>query len=475
MNLLRRTVLLTLALTLPTAAAPPNIVLIMPDDVGYGDYSFLGNPVVRTPAVDAFCKQGVRFTDVQVAPTCSPTRSSILTGRHEFRNGVTHTIHERERLTLRATTLAQVLKSAGYTTGIFGKWHLGDEEAYRPENRGFDEVYIHGAGGIGQSYPGSCGDAPGNTNLNPALWHNGQFEKTSGYCTDLFFARAIEWIDEQRAGSKPFFAFITPNAAHSPHVLPEDDYRHLLPKLAGRKDARELAKFLGMIENIDANFGKLLGRIDTWGLAGNTLVIYMASDNGGTDGAALFDAGLRGTKGSPWQGGTRTWACWRWPAGFAGPAECDALTSRVDIFPTLAGIAGAALTDDVRAQVEGRSLLPLLRDPKAAWPDRTLVTHVGRWEPGENPATMKYERCAIRNARFTLVNNRQLFDLSADPGEKTNVIDRHPEVAARLRADYEAWWTSVQPQLVNEAAHRTAPAVNPFKELYERQFGTDRP
>ena len=226
--------LVLLAAAASTAARPPNIVLVMPDDVGYGDYSFVGNPVIQTPAVDAFSKQAVRFTDVQVAPTCSPTRSSIMTGRHEFRNGVTHTIHERERLTLHATTLAQVLKSAGYTTGIFGKWHLGDEEAYRPENRGFDEVYIHGAGGIGQSYPGSCGDAPGNSNINPALWHNGSFVRTEGYCTDLFFNRAMEWMDVQRGGAKPFFAMITPNAPHTPHVLPEAYYQHLLPKLADR-------------------------------------------------------------------------------------------------------------------------------------------------------------------------------------------------------------------------------------------------
>ena len=468
--------MILLAAAASAAARPPNIVLVMPDDVGYGDYSFVGNPVIQTPAIDGFSQQSVRFTDVQVAPTCSPTRSSIMTGRHEFRNGVTHTIHERERLTLRATTLAQVLKSAGYTTGIFGKWHLGDEEAYRPENRGFDEVYIHGAGGIGQSYPGSCGDAPGNSNINPALWHNGSFVRTEGYCTDLFFSRAMEWMDEQRGGAKPFFAMITPNAPHTPHVVPEDYYRHLLPKLADHgKKALGFARFLGMIENIDGNFGKLLGRIDAMGIRDNTLVIYMGSDNGGTAGAPLFDAGLRGAKGSPWQGGTRTWACWRWPAGFAAPADCGALTSRVDIFPTLAEIAGAVLSDDVRTQVEGRSLLPLLRDPKAAWPDRTLVSHVGRWEPGASPQTLKYERCAIRNARFTLVNNQQLFDLSSDPGEKTNVIEQHPEIVAQLRAEYEAWWESVQPQLVNEDAYRTAPAVNTFKTLYERQFGTDRP
>src|SRR4029078_10370304 len=142
------------------------------------------------------------------------------TGRHEFKNGVTHTILERERLTLKATTIAQVLKKAGYTTGIFGKWHLGDESEYQPDKRGFDEVFIHGGGGIGQTYPGSCGDAPNNKYFDPAILHNGRFEKTKGYCTDVFFGQATRWLDGVK-GKQPFFAYIAPNAPHAPLVCPE--------------------------------------------------------------------------------------------------------------------------------------------------------------------------------------------------------------------------------------------------------------
>src|SRR3954470_6921013 len=279
---LRLSLLLLLAAALVARAADkPNIILVMPDDIGYGDYRCLGNPIINTPAVDAFWKESVRFTDFHMSPTCAPTRSALLTGRHEFKNGVTHTILERERMTLNATTLAQVLKSAGYMTGIFGKWHLGDEAAYQPDKRGFDEVYIHGGGGIGQTYPGSCGDAPGNTNINPALWHNGRFEKTTGYCTDLFFAQAERWIDAQRQTGRPFFAYITPNAAHEPHVLPADLYQRFAgdPRLGP-----ETAKFFGMVENIDTNFGQLLAKLKDWNLDGRTVVIYLGSDNGGTDG-----------------------------------------------------------------------------------------------------------------------------------------------------------------------------------------------
>src|SRR4051812_5567480 len=191
------------------AAQRPNIILVMTDDQGYGDLGCTGNPVLRTPNIDRFSKEAFRFTEFHVSPTCAPTRSALMTGRHEFKNGVTHTINERERMTLNATTLPQLLKRAGYTTGIFGKWHLGDEALYQPNHRGFDEVFIHGAGGIGQTYAGSCGDAPGNTYFNPAIMHNGRFEKTQGYCTDVFFRQATKWIDENRNSKKPFFAYIT--------------------------------------------------------------------------------------------------------------------------------------------------------------------------------------------------------------------------------------------------------------------------
>ena len=448
------------------APAQPNIILVMPDDVGYGDYRSLGNPIMSTPSVDAFKKQSLLFTQFHVSPTCAPCRAALMSGRHEFKNGVTHTIYERERMSLKTFTLPQMLKTAGYATGIFGKWHLGDEEAYRPESRGFDEVYIHGGGGIGQTYPGSCGDAPGNTNIDPALWHNGKWEKTTGYCTDLFFSQATKWMDAKRQEKRPFFAYIPLNAAHAPLVVPKEYYQQYLGKPGVNE---EIAKFFGMIENIDTNFGALLKQIDDWGIANNTLVIFLASDNGGTKGVHIFNAGMRGNKGRPYQGGTRVPCFFRWPAGgIPAGQECDALSSAIDLFPTLAAITGAKLSDEVKQQVEGRSLLPLLRDPKAEWPDRMLVHHVGRWDKGEMEE-WKYKDCAIQNSRFTLVNNKELYDLKADPGESKNVIAEHTDVAAKLRTAYDQWWAEVQPLLVNETA--VGPRMNPMKELYWKQFG----
>jgi arylsulfatase A-like enzyme len=444
--------------------AKPNIIIVMPDDLGYGDYSCLGSPVMKTPAADAFWKQSVRFTDFHVSPTCSPTRAALMSGRHEFKNGVTHTIFERERMSLKTITIAQVLKSAGYATGIFGKWHLGDEAPYQPDQRGFDEVFIHGGGGIGQTYPGSCGDVPGNMYTDPTLLHNGTFERTHGYCTDLFFGQAVKWMDGRRNQGAPFFTYIALNVAHEPLQCPDENYRHWAGKVPER-----VAKFYGMIETVDRSFGMLLDKLKEWGIEDNTLVIFIGTDNGGYGPACkIFNAGMRGSKATPYQGGTRAPCFCRWPARFQGGRDVTALTAHMDIFPTLAEIAGAPLTGDLAKQVEGRSLMPLLTDPQAGWPDRFLVTHVGRWPRGK-AADAKFADCSIRDSRFTLVNNQELYDLAADPGESKNVIADHPDEVDKLRNAYDKWWNEVQPLLVNENA--VGPKINPFKEHYWKQFG----
>jgi arylsulfatase len=459
---------LSMAANAQDAAPRPNIILVMTDDQGYGDLACHGNPIIKTPNIDAFYKEALRFTDFHVSPTCSPTRSALMTGRHEFKNGVTHTINERERLTQDAFTVAQLLKSTGYTTGIFGKWHLGDEAPYQPDQRGFDEVYIHGAGGIGQTYAGSCGDAPDNKYFNPAILHNRVFEKTTGYCTDLFFGQALKWIDEQRQKGQPFFAYITPNCPHGPLDCPpeyEAPYTGKVPP--------NVAKFYGMITNIDDNFGRLTAKLREWGLERNTLVIFM-TDNGSATGHQVYNAGMRGNKGTPYQGGTRVPALWRWPGGFAGGVDINKLTAQIDIFPTFAQLSGGKVPERFSRQVEGRSLAPLLKNPQSTWPDRYLFTHQGRWEKGK-AAESKYAMCRVRNSRYTLVNavrqgeRWELFDLQNDPGETTNVADKHPEIVADMKSRLDQWWTEVTPLLVNEDA--VGPAVNPFKELYWKQFG----
>lgn len=461
----------TTALHAPTktAAATPNIILVMPDDVGYGDYACLGNPVMRTPSLDAFRKESLLFTQFHVSPTCSPCRAALMSGRHEFKNGVTHTVQERERLTLKATTLPQMLKTAGYTTGIFGKWHLGDEDAYQPGRRGFDEVYIHGAGGIGQSYPGSCGDAPGNKYFNPVLRHNGTFIKTAGYCTDLFFGRASSWIEVNK-GKQPFFACITPNAPHAPLDCPpgsDTPYQGKVPA--------DVAKFYGMIANIDANVGKLLSKLKEWDLENDTLVIFM-TDNGTATGEGVFNAGMRGKKNTPYQGGTRVPSFWCWPGVLPQGVDVAQLTCHWDVVPTLTELVGLKLDGEVAKQVEGRSLVPLLRNNKAEWKNRFFITHVGRWPKGKAEEG-KYSGASIRDARWQLVfksaNKKELFDLQTDPGEQVDLVSKHPEIVSRMTAAFDAWWQETTPLLVNESAN--GPAVNPFKAAYWKQYGGPGP
>jgi arylsulfatase len=448
----------------------PNIIIVLTDDQGYGDISANGNPILKTPNMDRFYEESIRFSDFHVSPTCSPTRSALMSGRHEFKNGVTHTIYERERMSLKTVTLAQMLKSAGYTTGIFGKWHLGDEDAYQPDQRGFDEVFIHGAGGIGQSYPGSCGDAPGNKYFDPVIKHNGTFEKTSGFCTDVFTTQALQWMESVK-GSRPFLCYIPYNAPHGPLFCPPGADAPYQNKVSAKE-----AVYFGMLANIDDNIGRIMAKLQEWQIDEETLVIFM-NDNGGTVGCNIFNAGMRGSKGTAWEGGTRAASFWRWP-GTLEPANVDKLTGHIDVFPTLAELAGVELDARLMAQVEGRSVVPLLEKPQSEWNDRYFVTHVGRWDV-KSAAPQKFGKgagqCSIRNSRYSMVRGKGewlLFDLQQDPGQENDVSTRYPRIVNEFSTAYDKWWQDILPHLENENAWKTAPEVNPFRQQYERQFGT---
>ncbi len=457
----------------PLAGARPNIILVIDDDAGYGSIGAHGHPWLRTPNLDQLHAHSVRFTRFLVSPTCSPTRSAMMTGRHPMRNGVTHTILERERMTLDATTLPEVLRSAGYTTGIFGKWHLGDEEPYQPQNRGFDETFIHGAGGIGQAYNCSCADVPGNKYFDPVIRHNGSFVKTRGFCTDVFFTAALGWIDRVRAEEKPFFAYIPTNAPHGPFIAPPENTRRFTE--LGMKPRQ--AGFYGMIENIDENMGRLLEKLQAWELLPNTLIIYM-SDNGMThngagrgvigrapDGTELkvYNAGMKGTKGSVDEGGVRVPFFVRWEGRIRAGRDIPHVAAHIDLLPTLAALAAA---EPPAGQVEGRNLLPLIESADAAWPDRYLFTHLGRWPPGADPDEFQWQRFAVRNHRFRLVGDA-LFDMQEDPGQTTNVAEGHPEVVRQMREAYDEWWRKTRPMMVNEEVPLSP--TRPFHVLYHKQ------
>lgn len=338
---------LCLALGCVSAAAEasrPNIILIMNDDQGYYDLSCHGNTVLKTPAIDQLRRESTRFTQFHVSSSCAPTRAALLTGKHPFRSGVTHTIQKRERMSLDSVTLAEVLKPAGYTSGIFGKWHLDDDSEYRPDNRGFDEALIHRAGGFGQVKFGDHPDNGKNAYYDPTLYHNGNFVKKKGYCTDIFFNEAWSWILKHKEAKQPYFCFIATNTPHTPDSC---DTKYSSP-YEGKVPA---PKYYGMIANLDENIGTLMKRLMQQGSDGDTLVIFM-TDNGHSKKR-------------------------KWPGRFQAGLDIDQVAAHIDILPSLAELAGATIPD--HAKVEGISLLPLLNNENAALPKRAIYSHNGRW------------------------------------------------------------------------------------------------
>ena len=454
----------------PLSGSRPNIILILTDDQGMGDLSCTGNPYLKTPHLDRLHAKSTRFTDFQVSPTCSPTRAAIMSGRHEFEVGVTHTILQRERLAPGVVTVAEALRRAGYATGLFGKWHLGDEASYLPQQRGFDEVLMHGSGGIGQFTYGDFKENSETPYFDNVLLHNDTIVRTKGFCTDLFFRAATAWINRQHAAKKPFFAYIPLNAPHSPMIAPEKSKKRFLNLGFDEKSA---ARY-GMIENIDHNVGLLLDDLEAHGLLEETLVVFM-TDNGMSMGSGSihgkkftpFNAGLKGGKCSPEEGGTRVPSFWMWKGHLEEGLDLPALTAHIDIYRTFCALAGAKIPKSP-LEPGGRSLVPLLENPSTDWPDRVLFTHAGRWDPDGREAT-KETKCAVRTSRWRLVKHNQLYDILADRGQTKDVAAEHPEVVADLRKKFDVWWDSLPPLLVNEGLPKTKAGDFPLQKRRDAQ------
>jgi arylsulfatase B len=405
----------------------PNVVLVITDDQGYGDLACHGNPLIETPNLDTLHGESVRLTDFHVGPTCSPTRASLMTGRYCNRTGVWHTIMGRSLLGSDEVTVADVFAASGYRTGMFGKWHLGDNYPFRPEDRGFQDVLAHKGGGVGNSQ-----DFWGNDYFDDTYFRNSVPEKFTGYCTDVWFAEAMKFIGANK--NRPFFCYLSTNAPHGPHLVPEKYIRMYTDK--GVKEG--LARFYGMITCIDENMGRLMRQLDSLGLSDNTILIFM-TDNGGdpVGGPGKFNAGMRGSKGSMHDGGHRVPFFIRWPAsGLGGGQDIDRLTAHIDVMPTFVELCGLRQPDGVR--FDGQSLLPLLTGQAGTWPDRVMVTDSQRVDH-----CIKWRRSATMTDRWRLINGEELYDMDVDPGQEQDVASEHPEVVERLRQAYEQWWTSV--------------------------------
>ncbi|MFH1719629.1 MAG: arylsulfatase [Planctomycetota bacterium] len=400
----------------------PNVILIMTDDQGYGDLGCHGNEVIVTPNLDGLYAQSIRLTDFHVDPTCSPTRSALMTGHYSSRTGVWHTIMGRSLLRRHEVTVADVFSSSGYRTAIFGKWHLGDNYPYRPQDRGFQEVLIHGGGGVGQGP-----DYWGNDYFDDTYFHNGREEKFEGYCTDIWFDGALKFIEANK--DRPFFCYVPTNAPHGPYNVADKYSKPYRDKGVPNNQA----DFYGMITNIDENMGRLVRRLKELDLEENTILIFM-TDNG-TSGA--YGGGMRGKKGSGYEGGHRVPFFIRWPGGgLTGPADIDRLSAHIDVLPTLIELCSLKKLQAV--EFDGASLAPLLKGDASRWPDRTLLVHSQRIEHPE-----KWRNSAVMTQRWRLINGKELYDIQADPSQKNDIAAANPAVVEKLRRSYEDWWADL--------------------------------
>lgn len=439
-----------IASTLPgcvQTASDPNVLIIITDDQGYGDFGFTGNPHVKTPNLDSFAEESIRFTNFHVCPVSAPTRSALMTGRYSLRTGVRDTYNGGAMMASSEVTIAEVLKSKGYITGHFGKWHLGDNYPMRPIDQGFDESLMHLGGGMGQ--PGDITTWPrrDSSYFDPVLWHNGKKEKYNGYCSDIFTSAAIAFMEENR--NRPFFCYLAFNAPHTPLQVPEEYYniyrdtdpsqgfeddRRPFPEMT-EKDKEDARRVYAMVTNIDDNIGRLMKKLDETGLADNTVVIFM-TDNGPQQ--RRYNAGLRGLKSSVYRGGTHVPFWIRYPAAGIKNKDIGYLSANIDVLPTIAEICNTEVPAGIK--IDGINLLPVIKGEKKEGADRTLFFYWTRHSPE------LYTNIALQKGRFKIVGNTdfdasaeefQLFDIDDDPYEQNDIMKEDPERATELKRELD--------------------------------------
>jgi len=452
----------------PEQSKPANVVLLLIDDMGYGDLAALGNPVLKTPGFDQLCKESARFTNFAVSPSCAPTRAALMTGRHEFLVGVTHTQAPMNYLDPDAVTMANLFQNKGYKTGIFGKWHLGQTDQYGPWFRGFDQTL-------------TVPDDSQNSHFDPVMLHNREMQKFHGYREDILFREAMKFMAANRDSG--FFCYIPTYSPHAPQKAPQEycePYEgYLNPE---RPDGVYSAGFFGQVANVDENLGKLLAFLDSIGIADQTLVIAI-NDNGGTRGVDTYNSNMRGVKTTPWRGGTRAYSFWKWGEKFH-PGDRDLMSGHIDVLPTLVDLFDLELTPGLKEQLQGNSLLPALENPSAEInEDRMQITHIGRWNSPKDWGDHKYAGCSVRRGNYTLVRYEPcanpdcgtcvtarergidkkrplytcnsehyilttpgewaLFDIKSDPHQDKNIAKNHPQVVKEMSTYYDAWWEDV--------------------------------
>ncbi|MFW5846140.1 MAG: arylsulfatase [Planctomycetota bacterium] len=397
------------------SAQRPNVLVILTDDQGFGDCSCHGNPVLQTPHMDALAVEGVSFDQFHVTPMCAPTRGAFLSGVHPLRNMALSTTDGRHCLRPDLPCLPQAFADAGYRTALFGKWHQGRNWPNRPQDKGFHHLRgFYGFGTTGISCHWDC------DYQDPWLVdETGREFQATGFCTDVFFDEAMDWITADEA---PFFGVIATNAPHFPFWAPQE--------LADRFRHTDNPEFFGMMANLDDNLGRIEAFLAERGLREDTIVLFF-SDNGPVGGASTFTAGLRGNKGTPWEGGHRVPLWMRWPrGGIIGGRLIEGLCVVEDLFPTLLGLC--AVPRPETARFDGIDLSDVLRAQEPV-PDRQLVVQIdrGRLDP---------KTACIMRRHWRLLWCDSLYDVERDPGQEHNVVRQHPGAFTDLWCDYQQWY-----------------------------------
>jgi len=399
----------------------PNVLIVLTDDQGSGDFSSHGNPVLKTPVLDRLRHQSIRFTDFHSAPMCTPTRGQLMTGVDAVRNGATSVTGGRSFVRPGIPSMPEIFAAAGYRTGLFGKWHLGDNYPHRPMDKGFQEAVYH----LGWGFTSAPEFA--NTLIDGRYFHNGIEKRFAGHVTDFWFEQAMSWMRERKARREPFLCYLPLNAPHAPHVALEEFIRPY--------EGRGPSAFFGMIAHIDRNMDRLEQFLTDADLRDNTILVFM-TDNGGTAGVKTWNAGLRGSKTTYYEGGHRV-PCWvRWPAGrLAGPRDINVPAQMQDMLPTLLDLCG--VPKPANSAFDGTSLAALLRDANRSLPDRMLVVQYSR-------ATLQKWECAVIWNRWRLVHGKELYDVWEDRGQERDLASRRPDIVAKLREHYEKWWRGLE-------------------------------
>jgi len=405
----------------PTVSQRPNVVVILADDAGYGDYSFVGNTNLSTPAIDSLARDGAVLSQFFVQPVCSPTRAELLTGRYAPRSGVRGVSLGQERMAPAERTLANVFHDAGHATGCFGKWHNGTQWPYHPQARGFDTFY-----GFTEGHWNSYHDAP--------MEHDGRFVRGTGYIADDITSHAIDFVRRSQAAGKPFLCYLALNTPHSPMDVPDDEWNRFRDKPIGLRgpegDGEDLAftrAALAMMENLDANVGRVLATLQSLGIADDTILVFF-SDNGPN--SSRWCDGMRGRKGSTDDGGVRSVCCLRWTGRIRPGTRISQLAGAIDLLPTLAGLAGVALGPT--QPLDGLDLAPLLLGTAEA-------ESVAQQAAARTICASFAGKVSVRSQTHRLDAEGRLYHMDADPGQTRDLAKAEPEASARLRALAAAW------------------------------------